>query len=172
MLKKASIIVIFALIFFLQSYAKAGDAFFKGGIILSPDGDVSFKHKWRISFGSDYMNWDQLGIGFEVHMAYSSETIETENFHYIPLNIFVNVKYKMAKEGIRPYGGGGVGMMSTIIFNGGSHWDKRAGIHLMGGAEFGSLEQTAFVAELQLVKPISGTGSKELEVHLYAGVKW
>ena len=172
MLKKASIVLMFALIFLLQNYANAGDAFFKGGIIVSPAKDISLKYRWRVSFGSDYMNWDQLGIGFEVHMAYSSETIDEDTFHYIPLNIFVNVKYKMAKEGVRPYGGGGIGMLSTMIFDGGSHWDKRAGIHFMGGAEFGSLEQTAFVAELQLVKPISGTGSKDLEVHLYAGIKW
>jgi len=172
MLRKLSIITILSLIFLLQSYVEAGDAFLKGGILLSPDGDIAFKHKWRISFGSDYMNWDQLGIGFEVQMAYSSEEVLLEKLHYVPLNIFVNVKYKTATEGVRPYGGGGVGLMSTMIFDGGSNWNKRAGIHVMGGAEFGSLEETAFVAELQIVKPISGDGPKDTEIHVYAGIKW
>jgi hypothetical protein len=85
------------------------------------------------------------------------------------------VKYKTATAPVRPYGGGGIGMLSTLIFDGGSTWNKQFGIHVMGGAEFGSLEETAFVAEIQLVKPLSGdwpNANKDTQVHLYAGVKW
>ena len=172
MQKKLSILMMFALLFLLQNYVDAGDAFLKGGLVVSPSKDIPFKDKWRLSFGSDYMQWDQLGIGFELQMAYSSEKILNETFHYVPLNIFVNVKYKTATAPVRPYGGGGVGMLSTLVFDGGSTWNKQAGIHVMGGAEFGSLEETAFVAELQIVKPVSGSGSKATQIHLYAGIKW
>ncbi len=172
MYKKLVLIMFFCLAIFIKSNAYAGDAFLKGGIMLKPDGDIDFKHKWRISFGSDYMNWDQLGIGFEVQMAYSTEDILDETFHYVPLNIFVNVKYKTATEGVRPFGGGGAGLLSTLIFDGGSDWLKRAGIHALGGVEFGSLEESAFVVEIQFIKPISGDLPKDTEIHIYAGIKW
>jgi hypothetical protein len=172
MIKKVLLMMGLIGVIFMQQYSYAGDAFLKGGIMLKPDGDIDFKHKWRISFGSDYMNWDQLGVGFEVQMAYSSEDISDETYHYIPLNIFINVKYKTATEGVRPFGGGGVGLLSTLAFDGGSNWFKRAGIHAVGGVEFGSLEESAFVIELQLIKPISGDEPKDTEVHFYAGIKW
>lgn len=172
MIRKLSMASVVFLILFLHAYAHAGDAFFKGGIMLRPDGDIDFKHKWRLSFGSDYMKWDQIGAGFEIHVAYSSEDIDDETFYYIPLNVFVNVKYKTATEGIRAFGGGGIGMLSQLNFNGDSEWFKRAGIHAMGGAEFGSLEQTAFVVELQLIKPISGNIPKDTQVCVFGGIKW
>lgn len=172
MIRRLTIISLVLFILFLQAYTHAGDAFFKGGIMLKPDGDIDFKHKWRLSFGSDYMKWDQIGAGFEIQLAYSSEDIVNETFYYIPLNVFVNVKYKTATEGIRAFGGGGIGMLSKLIFDGDSTWYKRIGIHAVGGAEFGSLEQTAFVVELQLIKPISGDEPKDTEVLLLAGIKW
>lgn len=175
MIKKIILLAVAIMLFTLQGSLKAGDAFLKGGLILRPDGDVDLKYKWRISFGSDYMQWDQLGIGFEIQMSYSSTDVQVgplkETIHTIPLNIFINVKYKTATESVRPFGGGGLGMLSAISFDGGSNWDKQFGIHLLGGVELGSLEGSAFVAELQLIKPLSGN-NKDTSVAIFGGIKW
>jgi len=171
MFKKTILLMCIGLFFMLQGYSKAGDAFLKGGLFLRPDGDVDLKYKWRISFGSDYMQWDQLGIGFEIQMSYSSTDILGETIHTIPLNIFINIKYKTATESVRPFGGGGLGMISAMSFDGGSSWDKEFGMHLLGGVELGSLEGSAFVAELQLIKPLSGD-NKDTIVAVFGGIKW
>ena len=129
--------------------AEAGDAFLRAGVIFHPR-DIGFEGRWRGAFGSDYaVNFDEtLFIGFEVQTSvYRQDITDSDRTATIvPLNGFVNVKYKSGNIGLRPYAGGGLGMLSqAFILSGGNDWSSDFGFHVLGGVEFG-----AFNVELQI----------------------
>lgn len=129
----------------------AGDAFVKGGVILHPR-DIGFEGRWRAAFGSDYAaNFaETLFIGFELQTSvYRQDLAEGgPTATILPANGFVNVKYKSTGLRTRPFGGGGLGLISRFQFaSGDTTWDRNFGFHLLGGVELGHL-----VLELQLQK--------------------
>lgn len=120
--------------------ATAGDAFFKGGLRFHPDvGD--FSDKWFLSIGSDWDVHEQAFVGFELQGAYYSNSISgLGSVNSLPTNIFVNGKWKAPTEGVRPYAGVGLGMVSAYVRTdiGGvtsSEYIRDAGLQLMGGVE-------------------------------------
>lgn len=130
--------------------AAAGDAFVKGGLILHPAG-IDIEGRWRAAFGSDYAaNFaETLFVGFELQTSvYRQDVVGGPTATIVPANGFVNVKFKSSGLRTRPFGGGGLGLISRFQFLSGSNaWDKKLGFHLLGGAEIGRL-----VLELQLQK--------------------
>jgi hypothetical protein len=84
------------------------------------------------------------------------------------------VKYKSGNIGARPYGGFGLGLISTfVLLSGDNDWNSDLGWHLMGGVELGR-----FSIELQLQRPFSSDASSinqfgsELTYAIYAGFVW
>lgn len=127
----------------------AGDAFFKGGVIFQPR-DVGIAGRWRLSFGSDYaMNLTEtVFLGFELQTSvYRQDVLQGgPTATVIPGNGLVNVKWKSASLGARPFLGGGFGMLSTFVLaSGNNHWDNSFGFQIVGGVEAGHL-----VVELQM----------------------
>ena len=118
----------------------AGDAFFRGGLIFHPTG-LDFPQRWFLSLGSDYaLNLDEtIFMGVEVQgSAFRQDTTGGSTAWVIPANGFVNVKYKSPSFGLRPYGGGGIGMITRFIFvDGSNEWDRDTAFHVLGGVEFG-----------------------------------
>lgn len=129
----------------------AGDAFVKGGVVLHPR-DIGIEGRWRAAFGSDYAaNFaETLFVGFEVQTSVYRQDLVAggPTATVLPANGFVNVKYKSTGLRTRPFGGGGLGLISRFQFvSGDTTWDKNFGFHLLGGVELGRL-----VLELQLQK--------------------
>jgi hypothetical protein len=125
---------------FAPTTSFAGDAFLKLGLRFSPD-PGSFSNAWFVSVGSDWGFHPQGFWGLEFQGAYHSETVAGIKVSEVPANVFVNFKWKADTEGVRPYMGGGLGLVSsyvTISAAGESEheWVKDAGFQLMGGVEF------------------------------------
>ena len=114
----------------------AGDAYLKLGLTFKPDvGD--FADRWMIHVGSDWGVSEMVFVGLEFQGAYRSGT----GYTIVPANVMVNCLWKSETEEIRPYAGGGVGMVSaymkTHFFGDTEHeWEYEAGMQLMGGVEF------------------------------------
>lgn len=122
--------------------AAAGDAFFRGGIIFHPR-TTDLADRWFVSFGSDYaMNLNETAfLGFEFQTAFYREPIaQTITATVVPGNGFVNIKYKSPSFNLRPYGGGGLGLVSNFIFaDGNNRWDRNTAFHVMAGLELGRM---------------------------------
>ena len=157
--------------------AAAGDAFLKGGVIFSPR-DIEFEGRWRIGFGSDYpVNFaETIYAGFELQTSVFRQGVADvpRTATLFPANGFVNVKYKSGDIGVRPYGGGGLGLISTfILLSGANDWESDLGFHLVGGVELGRLS-----VELQLQRPFSSDAAmvnqfgSNMSYALYAGFVW
>ena len=121
----------------------AGDAFLKFGYIFHPDLGP-FSNRWLISVGSDWGFHPQAFFGLEFQGAYYSETINEPvdiKITSVPANVFANIKWKSETEGVRPFIGGGVGLVSSYVKaeamgNSENEWVKDGGFHFMGGVEF------------------------------------
>ena len=139
--------------------SSAGDAFVRGGVIFHPR-DFEFAGRWRADFGSDYaVNFSQtIYVGFEFQSsAFRQDVAGSERTAtLVPINGFVNVKYKSGSIGARPYGGGGIGLISTfVLLAGDNNWNNSMGFHLLGGVELGALS-----LEVQLQRAFeSGSGT-------------
>lgn len=149
--------------------ATAGDAFLRGGVIFQPR-DIGFEGRWRAAFGSDYaVNFGEtIYVGFELQTSvYRQDVIDsTRTATLFPANGFVNVKYKSGTIGVRPYGGGGLGLISTFrLLSGNNDWESDMGFHLIGGVEL-----SRFSVELQLQRTFA-SGS-EMTYAVYAGFVW
>jgi hypothetical protein len=147
----------------------AGDAFFKGGAIFHPR-DVGFEGRWRLAFGSDYpVNFSEtLFVGFEVETSvYRQDVVEDGPVATIvPMNGFVNVKFKSRSLDVRPFAGGGLGLASNFLFvSSNSDWDKYFAFHLLGGVELGRL-----VLELKLQTGFDS--ERDTEWAGYVGFVW
>ena len=156
--------VLFSLV---ASSAGAGDAFFRGGIIFHPR-DISFEGRWRADLGSDYpVNFaETLFLGFELQTSVYRADILVETLTAVPANGFLNVKVKSSRIGLRPYGGGGMGLLSNFIFfSGGSEWGKAFAYQLLGGIEWGWLS-----LELQMQRALES--GAQTHWGAYAGFVW
>ena len=162
-----------------SSPAAAGDAFLRGGVIFSPR-DIGFEGRWRLAFGSDYaVNFSEtIFVGFELQTsAFRQDVADTRRTATLfPANAFVNVKYKSGNVGtrVRPYGGGGLGMISTfVLLSGANNWGSDFGYHLVGGVELSRLS-----VELQIQRPFSSDASRvnqfgsTMTYALYVGFVW
>ena len=149
--------------------AFSGDAFLRAGIIFQPR-DIGFEGRWRVAFGSDYaVNFSEtLYAGFEVQTSVFRQDVLGRDFTatLVPMNGFANVKYKGGSIGFRPYGGGGVGILSTIVFvSGGNDWSNEVGFHILGGVEAGS-----FSIELEIQRAFESGFATQYSI--YAGFVW
>ncbi len=162
-------------LFFLFCFipkTNAGDAFLKGGFILSPSGgtfdlnqDLSVSDKWLFSVGSDYgIGKQPIYWGFEIEFAYHSVSIPIpdefgggfETFREIPFNGFGNVKFKAnVSDKVRIFGGAGFGI-NVLVVDGldfDTDVEKKAGFQAMGGAEIGGGKR--LVLEIKIQKTFS-----------------
>ena len=147
----------------------AGDAFLRGGVIFQPR-DIGFEGRWRAAFGSDYaVNFGEtIYVGFELQTSvYRQDVLDSPRTATLfPANGFVNVKYKSGNIGVRPYGGGGLGLISTFrLLSGNNDWESEMGFHVMGG-----IELSRFSVELQLQRPFAS--DSEMTYAVYAGFVW
>jgi hypothetical protein len=120
----------------------AGDAFLKLGWVFHPDRG-SFSNAWLVSVGSDWGVHPQAFVGLEFQGAYYTDTfMNSVDVKTVPANVFLNFKWKSDTEGVRPFVGGGLGMVSSYVritsaADDDAEWVKDAGIQFMGGVEFG-----------------------------------
>ena len=147
----------------------AGDAFLKGGVIFQPR-DVGFAGRWRLSFGSDYaMNLTEtMYLGFELQTSvYRQDILEGgPTATVVPGNALLNVKWKSSSLGARPFFGGGLGLLSTLVLaSGNNDWDSSFGFQILGGVEAGHL-----VVELQ-VQHAFESGS-DTSFAAFLGIVW
>jgi hypothetical protein len=151
----------------ITSSAMAGDAFFRGGVIFHPR-DIGLEGRWRIDFGSDYpVNYaETVFLGFEAQTSVYRADVLADTATVIPANGFINVKVKSSKVGLRPYGGGGMGLLSNfVLLSGGSEWSKDFGFQLLGGVELGRLS-----LELQMQRAFESGAPTSWGA--YAGFVW
>jgi hypothetical protein len=156
-----------AVVFSWAKPAAAGDAFVKGGLLLHPT-DLGFEGRWRAAFGSDYSaNFrETLFVGFELQTSVYRQDVNADGptATIVPANGFVNVKFKSSGLRTRPFGGGGLGLISRFqLLSGDTSWDKNFGFHVLGGVEIGRL-----VLELQLQRGFDS--EVETEWAAYVGV--
>jgi hypothetical protein len=149
--------------------ALAGDTFFKGGVILHPR-DVGFEGRWRAAFGSDYpVNFSEtLFAGFEVQTSIYRQDVAPSGptATVVPLNGFANVKYKSGSLGARPFGGVGMGLVSSLRFvSNDTDWANDVGWHILGGVEVGRLS-----LELQVQGAFDPDADTEFAA--YVGFVW
>jgi len=148
------------------SGAEAGDAFLRGGIIFHPT-DIGLEGRWRANFGSDYaVNFTEtVFVGFELQTSvYRQDTMGGNTATLVPANGFVNVKVKSSSLGVRPYGGGGLGLITDfVLLSGANDWNTEFGFHLLGGIELGHLS-----LELQFQRGFDSESSSTWAA--YAGV--
>lgn len=172
---KAALAFLFVLV--CSSPLAAGDAFLRGGVIFEPR-DIGFEGRWRAAFGSDYaVNFSEtVFVGFEIQTsAFRQDVVEsTRTATLFPANGFINVKYKSGNIGVRPYGGGGIGLISTfVLLSGGNDWTSDLGYHFVGGIELNRLS-----VELQLQRPFASDASvvnqfgSTMTYALYVGFVW
>jgi hypothetical protein len=136
---KVGLFVLVAFLFAPTS-SFAGDAFLKLGLTFDPDLG-SFSNRWFISAGSDWGFHPQGFWGLEFQGAYRSESEGDIKLQTVPANVFVNFKWKSEAEGVRPYAGGGLGLISSYVKlsvgdESENEWVKDAGFQFMGGVEF------------------------------------
>ena len=139
LLAKVGLFVVVAILI-APTTALAGDAFLKLGITFDPDLG-SFSNQWFVSVGSDWGFHPQgfWGLGFQG--AYRNETEAGIEVTQVPANVFVNFKWKSEAESVRPYAGGGLGLISSYMKVSGfgeseNEWFKDPGFQFMGGVEF------------------------------------
>ncbi len=149
--------------------ALAGDAFLKGGVIFQPR-DVGFEGRWRAAFGSDYpVNFSEtLFAGFEVQTSIYRQDVVTSGptATVVPFNGFANIKYKSGSLGARPFGGTGLGLVSSLRFiSNETDWVSDFGYHLLGGVELGRL-----TLELQVQGAFDSDADTEFTA--YIGFVW
>ncbi len=149
--------------------ALAGDAFFKGGVILHPR-ELGFEGRWRAAFGSDYaVNFSEtLFAGVEVQTSVYRQDITASGptATVVPINGFFNVKYKSGSLGARPFAGAGLGLVSALNFvSNETEWANDFGWHILGGVEFGKL-----TLELQIQGAFES--DRDTEFAAYAGFVW
>ena len=168
LLKRASVALLGMVLFSLvASSAGAGDAFFRGGMIFHPR-DIGFEGRWRADFGIDYpVNFaETLFLGFELQTSVYRADVLLATATVVPANGFLNVKVKSSRLGIRPYGGGGMGLLSNFVFiSGGTEWGKAFAYQLLGGIELGWLS-----LELQMQRALESGAQTNLGA--YAGFVW
>lgn len=131
-----------ALVASVSQPASAGDAFVRFGAIFHPR-DIGFEGRWRVSFGSDYpVNLEEtIFVGFEAQTSvYRQDVVGGGAATFVPLNGLVNVKVKASALDVRPYGGGGIGLLSQFSqIQSDFNWDSDLGFQLLGGVELGRL---------------------------------
>lgn len=136
--------------------AAAGEAFFKGGYFFSPSSLGDAGDKWFVALGSDYDLSDVGYLGFEIQGAYRSNTVPgVASLKTIPVNALVTGKWKMDREKIRPFAGGGLGLVSAVVrtssqtplLASNTTYVRNAGIQLQGGAEFNDKWLAEFVGQ-------------------------
>lgn len=163
----------------LPAISQASDGFLKGGFILHPsnvdtllgNADISLSDRWLVAFGSDYVAADQFSIGFELQTAYYSDDTFDPTIRTVPLNLFANVKYKGPFGGVRPYVGGGLGLISLFFNASDSEYIHDFGYHIMGGIELGREDGAALVLEIQGQQKFSGDVNP-FNIIFFAGVKF
>lgn len=124
----------------LSPPAIAGDAFFKGALQFNPS-EAHISDRWLLSFGSDFpLNLSETAfLGFDLQAAWYRVPIGGASANVVPLNGFINAKFKAPTFGARPYAGGGLGTVTFLTFvEGSTDWNRKAGLHLLGGLELGS----------------------------------
>ena len=149
--------------------AHAGDAFLRGGVIFEPR-DIGFAGRWRASFGSDYPVTlsETVFVGFELQTSVFRQDVPGTDGSatLVPGNGYINLKFKSGNPELRPYAGGGIGLLSTFVFiGGGNEWVRDAGFHVLGGVELGGLS-----VELELSRTFEESADTTWAV--YAGFVW
>lgn len=137
-----------AMLVFAPTTSFAGDAFLKFGITMHPDLG-SFANRWFVSGGSDWGFHPQGFWGLEFQGAYRTEEAAGITLTQVPANVLFNLKWKSESDSVRPYVGGGLGLLSSYVKIEGfgessNEWIKDPGFQFMGGVEF----NRQFVVEL------------------------
>lgn len=142
-MRKAGFALAFALVAVvaMSNPASAGEAFFKGGLQVSPTTGLGIGDRWFVGVGSDYNLTEVAFLGFEVQGAYRSIGVVGSTVTSIPANVFVNGKWKMESDQFRPYGGAGLGMVSAIVRTNllgltNTTYSRNVGFQFGGGCEF------------------------------------
>ena len=169
-MKRYGFVFLLMCLFLPALSAQASDAFFKGGFMLKPS-DADLSDRWLLGFGSDYVIAEQFSLGFECQTAYYSDSSFHPTVHYVPLDLFANVKYKAPFGGARPFVGGGLGLISTFFNAGKSDYISDFGFHIVGGVEIGSEEGKALLLELQGEQNLSGNNAP-FTIKFFGGIKF
>lgn len=142
----------------------AGDAFVKLGINLATSEDMAdlggIADRWFFSGGTEWGWIEERGfVGFDIQTAVHSMDVTGGTIRTVPLNLFGTVKWKSPDQVIRPYAGGGYGLMSywfraeDTAGNSFNEYLKGTGFEFMGGVEF----DRKFVTEFMGQRPLTNT---------------
>lgn len=149
---KLSVLAII-LTFVAPAMTFAGDAFVKLGINMNNDLG-GFADRWFFSGGTEWGWIEEVGfVGFDIQTAVHSMDVTGGTIRTVPLNLFGTVKWKSPDQAIRPYAGGGVGLMSEWVkvedTSGNSFQDyfTDTGFEFMGGVEFDRKFVTEFMGQ-------------------------
>lgn len=120
----------------------AAETALKGALIVSPS-ELSLSSRWLASLAKDKpVNLEQtIYVGVEIQTAIYKISGAT----VVPLNGFLNLKYKTATVGTRPFFGAGFGLATAFTFQSGTDWNPDLAVHFLGGVDVGK-----FTFELQI----------------------
>ena len=137
-----------------------GEGFIKAGFVFSP-ADDELADRWLLSGGGDFSPASSLYVGFELAGGFYTDRISAfETIQTAPINAFLNMKYKAPRNGVRPFAGFGLGLVSLLRSRGDrQNYNADLGFHFMTGLEFGALSGNAFLVELQGQKNLTQNGS-------------
>ncbi|MFC2173323.1 hypothetical protein ACFLU6_11920 [Acidobacteriota bacterium] len=162
---------------FIPTVATAGEAFIKGGYIayVGQDDDLNLDLNSLIfSGGTDWKISDYFSLGPEIQYSWKSVEVplqeDKQKFHFF--NLYGNVKVHIGDEGIRPFFGAGIGLVSaTVLLEDLSGTEKKSvfGAQFMGGIVAGKKGGPAFVAEIQFKVP-TGDLNNIKSANIMAGV--
>lgn len=165
---------------------EAGDAYVKGGWLLHVYGsaEIDVEDRWWVAGGSD---WHFAGaglIGFELSGGYRSDVIGGKvQSRVVPIDALVNVRWKSPSGSARPYGGGGIGLASALVwsdvavpgFSSNFAWKRALAYQGFGGVEFkrrwlveAVIERTYASAASVQVNPVG----PDHAFSIAAGVTW
>ena len=166
--------LLFILIVCIYGMASASkESGIKAGITLNR-GDENF-YSWVVIYEMDYFIKDLISIGYETQFSYykikSSNNIGSENRAF-PLNVFVNSKVKILRDGIvRPYTGVGIGLLTTIInYHQEFGTEKYDAFHALGGISIGKSSKASFQVEIRVLR--SGKENSNTKFLLVCGIQY
>ena len=153
-------------------------------MLFRSDGEIETNDRWWASGGADWHFAPTGLIGFELQGAYRADVIGGKvTSRVVPWNALLNVRWKSRSGTARPYGGGGIGLASALVwtdvaiigFPSSFAWERALGYQAFGGVELRQrwlveavFQRTYATAESVQVNPVG----PDHAFSIAAGVTW
>ena len=170
---KKTVLLLTVLIFLAGMTAGESETSLKGGFILNKGEESTYS--WMIIHEAAYYIGGRVSIGYETQMSFYKVDFDyqggTVSSNVFPINLFFNAKVRVIKNGIiRPYIGGGIGVLSNIIRSPDKFIIENYGAtHLIAGVSVGK-KKAALMVEFRLLN--SSNENSAVKYAIVAGISY